>query len=208
VIAAIADRLEAARTAVARAALVPLLVRCAIFLLALTALTVAFPPEVLVTRVLAILLAVAVLPAVVPGGAGPTVAAVVAVVGWLTSTGMYGERVTLWRLLALAGALYLGHVLCALASALPYDAHVRFDVVAAPVLRAFGVLLASGVLAILLLGLAGRLVAAPSMAALLAGLAVAVAAAAILGWLLRRPAGTPPPFPPEEPGAGGAGTAG
>jgi hypothetical protein len=186
VIAVVSARLRAVGMAVSRATLVPLLVRCAIFLVALAALAVAVPPAVFHGRALPVLLVVAALPAVAPGRAGPTVAALVAVAGWLVSTTTYGEPVVLWRLLALAGALYLGHVLSAIASALPYDADVGLDVVAAPVLRALGVLLASGVVSILLLGLAGRGAAVPSLAALLAGLAGAVGAAAILGWLLRR----------------------
>lgn len=183
-IAVVNARLRAVRTAATRATVVPLLVRCAIVLVALAALAVAFPPTVFFGRALPVLLVMAVLPAVTPGRVGPT--ATVAVAGWLASTTVYGERVVLWRLLALAGALYLGHVLCALACTLPYDAEVGLDVVAAPVLRALGVLLVSGVLSILLLGFAGRGVAVPSRAALLAGLAGAVGAAAILGWLLRR----------------------
>jgi hypothetical protein len=207
VIAGIDARLRALRTGVARAGPVPVLVRCAIFLVALAALAVAFPSAVFFGRPLPVLLVVAALPAVAPGRAGPTVAAVVAVAGWLASTTLYGEPIMLWRLLALTGALYLGHVLAALASALPYDAEVGLDVVAAPVLRAFGVLLASGVLSIFLLGVAGNGAPAPSLAALLVGLTGAVGAAAVLGWLLRRPAGAPPPRPPENPGAGGAGAA-
>lgn len=179
-------RLRAVRTAATRATLVPLLVRCAIVLVALAAFAVAFPAAVFFSRALLVLLVAAVLPAVTPGRVGPMATVVVAVAGWLASTTVYGEPVVLWRLLALAGGLYLVHVLSALACALPYDGEVAVDVVAAPVLRALGVLLASGVLSILLLGLAGRGVALPSLAALLAGLAVAVGAAAILGWLLRR----------------------
>ncbi|HEX2774953.1 MAG TPA: hypothetical protein VHN18_21370 [Micromonosporaceae bacterium] len=185
-IAVVNARLRTVRTAATRATVVPLLVRCAIVLVALAALAVAFPPTVFFGRALPVLLVMAVLPAVTPGRVGPTATVVVAVTGWLASTTVYGERVVLWRLLALAGALYLGHVLCALACTLPYDAEVGLDVVAAPVLRALGVLLVSGVLSILLLGFAGRGVAVPSRAALLAGLAGAVGAAAILGWLLRR----------------------
>jgi hypothetical protein len=110
----------------------------------------------------------------------------VAVAGWLLSTYGYGERAAVWRLLALAAALYLLHSLCALACALPYDAEVGVEVVAAWLMRALGVVLGSAVLSIVLLGLAGWNVPLPAGVALFVGLAVAVSAAVLLGRLLRR----------------------
>lgn len=179
-------RLRAMWTAAARATLVPLLVRCGIVLIALTAFAVAFPSAVFFGPALGPLLVVGMVPAVAPGRAGPTLAVLVAVAGWLMSTALYGEPVALWRLLGLATALYLVHILCALASSLPYDGVVGVEVIAGPILRALRVVLASAVLSILLLGIAGQGHALPQLPALLAGLAVAVGAAALLGWLLRR----------------------
>ncbi|HEX7746228.1 MAG TPA: hypothetical protein VF462_13305 [Micromonosporaceae bacterium] len=183
---ALADRLRALTAMAGRATAVPLLVRCGIVLAALTALAVAFPPAVFVGPSFGLLAVVALAPAIAPGRAAPTVAVLVAVAGWLLSTTGYGERAALWRLLALATALYLLHSLCALACALPFDAEIGPEVVAGWLLRALGVLLGSAVLVIFLLGLAGGSLPLPAGAALFTGLAVAVAAAALLGWLLRR----------------------
>jgi hypothetical protein len=183
---ALADRLRMLTAMAARITPVPLLVRCGIVVTALTALAVAFPPAVFVGPGLGLLAMVALAPAVAPGRAAPTVAVLVAVAGWLLSTAGYGERAALWRLLALATALYLLHSLCALACVLPYDGEVGVEVVAAWLLRALGVVLGSAVLAIVLLGLAGRTVPLPAGVALFAGLAVAVSAAGFLRWLLRR----------------------
>jgi hypothetical protein len=180
------DRLRAMTALAARATAVPLLVRCGIVLVALTALAVAFPPAVFFGPTLGLLVIVALAPAVAPDRAAPTAAVLLVAGGWLLSTTGYGEPAALWRLLALATALYLLHSLCALACHLPYDAVVDVEAVAAWLLRALGVVLGSAVLSVLLLGLAGRTVPLPADMALFAGLAVAVAAAALLGWLRRR----------------------
>jgi hypothetical protein len=180
------NRLRALTAMAARATPVPLLVRCGIVLAGLTALAVAVPPAVFFGPAAGLLGIVALAPAIAPGRAIPTAAVLVTVAGWVLSTTGYGEPVALWRLLALATLLYLLHSLCALASALPYDAAVGAEVVAVWLRRALGVVLGSAVLAILLLDLAGREVPVPAGVALFTGLAVAVAAAALLGRLLRR----------------------
>lgn len=179
--------LSRAQTVVSGATATPLLVRGGVFLSALAALAVAYPATVIASRALFGLLLVALLPALAPRRFGATVAALVAVGGWLISTSGYGEPIELWRLLVLAGALYLTHSLSALAALLPYDIVVAPDTVARWVLRALVVVLASAVLAVPLLSLAGRFGDRTLLVAALGGLAVAVAATALLGWLLRRP---------------------
>lgn len=173
------------RAAVTRVTLVPLLVRGGVFLSVLLAYVCAYPVELLTGRALPLLVAVAALPAVAPRGRATTFAVLTGVAGWLVDTTGYGRPVVLWRLLGLAGFLYLAHVLAALAAALPYDAVVAPGVVARWVARAVGVVLASAVLAVLLLGLpadGGRLV----IGVTLAGLAVSVVVAALLAGLPRR----------------------
>jgi hypothetical protein len=182
----IVDRVRALQTMATRATPAPLLVRCTIFLGTLVSFAMAYPLGVFSGRALGLLVIAAVLPAVAPRGAFPTLAALVAVGGWLLSTVWYGEPVALWRLLGLAGALYLMHNLCALAAVLPYDAVVAPEALAGWILRALAVVLASAVLAILLLDLADWSGGRTYVGAAVAGLAVAVGAAALLGWLLRR----------------------
>jgi hypothetical protein len=185
-VTALTERFRAMAAMAARATAVPLLVRCGIVLAALTAFASSFPPVVFFGPSLGLLLIFALAPAIAPGRSAPTAAVLMAAGGWVLSTTGYGEPGALWRLLALAAALYLLHSLCALACTLPYDAAVDVEVVAGWLLRALGVVLGSAVVSILLLALAGRNVPLPGVVAACTGLAVAVTAAALLSWLLRR----------------------
>ncbi|MEV4757447.1 hypothetical protein AB0J86_20340 [Micromonospora sp. NPDC049559] len=185
-ITSLVDRARALHAAVRRAALAPLLVRLGIFASALLAFLVAYPSQLVLGRPLLPLAVVAALPAISPRRVWPTLTVLAAVAGWILTTSWYGQPVALWRLLALAGLLYLTHALCALGALLPYDAVVTPEPLVRWVGRACGVVLASAVLAVLLLALAGPDGQRTYLTALLGGLAVAVAAAALLAWLLRR----------------------
>ncbi|MER7458306.1 hypothetical protein [Micromonospora sp. NPDC126480] len=181
----VVERVRVATRAAARVSLTPLLVRAAIFLSTLVGLLLAYPAEVLREQPLVVPL-VALLPAVGPRRVWPTFAVLVTVGGWLLAIDGYGRPVALWRLLAVASAVYLTHTLCALAAVLPYDAVVDPDLVVRWLLRAVTVLLATAVLGVLLVELAGAGEGRGFQVATLAGLAVAVAVTALLGWLLRR----------------------
>jgi hypothetical protein len=181
-----AERARGVATVAARATPVPLGVRCGVFLAGLVAVVVAYPATILFTRYGMLLLLAPLLPAVLPRGRTPTVVAVLAVLGWLYATTVGDSRIELWRLLALAGSLYLLHSLAALAAVLPYDAVVPVEVVARWVGRALGVVLGSAVLGILALVAAGSSGDRAVLAASLLGLAVAMAVAALLAWLWRR----------------------
>ncbi|MCM0675909.1 hypothetical protein NCC78_14595 [Micromonospora phytophila] len=183
---AVTERVRAAQHAAARVSLTPLLVRAAVFLVVLVGLLLAFPTEVLLGRALGALVLVALLPAVGPRRVWPTFAALVTVGGWLIATDGYGRPIALWRLLAVAAVLYLGHTLCALAAVLPYDAVVDPDLVVRWLVRAAGVMLGTFVLGVLLVEVAGVGGDAGFQAATVAGLLVAVGLTALLGWLLRR----------------------
>ncbi|MER5700822.1 hypothetical protein ABT023_02505 [Micromonospora sp. NPDC002296] len=182
----VTERARAARSAVIRVSLAPLLVRAGIFGTVLAGLLLAYPVQVLTGRPLAALAVVALLPAVGPRRVWPTFAALVTVGGWLLSTEGYGRPVALWRLLAVAVALYLAHSLCALAALLPYDAVVDPELVVRWLTRAGGVLLASAVLGVLLVEVSGVGGDRAFLAATVVGLLVAVALSVLLGWLLRR----------------------
>ena len=182
----ITTRLERARVALGRATLVPLLIRLGIALSFVLAMTVAWPQAVVASRVMTLLFVVAVYPAVAPRGRGTTAAVLVVVAGWIADTAYYDNRVALWRVLALATLLYLGHTLAALAAAVPYDAVVGLDVVTGWLLRAGAVVLISAVLTVLALGLADALAGGAFVLATLVGLAAAVDATLLLVRLLRR----------------------
>ncbi|WP_433537063.1 hypothetical protein ACQPZK_04420 [Micromonospora sp. CA-249363] len=183
---AIVERVRAAQDAVTRISAIPLLVRAAIFVTALVGFAVAFPAEVLIGRPLLFLAVAALLPAVGPRRVWPTFAALVMVGGWLLATDGYGRPVALWRLLAVAALLYLGHSLCALAALLPYDGVVDAGLISRWLLRVAAVLLGTAVLGVLLLRVAGLGGEAGHQWVTVLGLLVAVGVAALLGWLLRR----------------------
>ena len=185
-LASITARLDRARVAIGRATLVPLLVRFGIGLAFVLAMSVAWPPAVVTSRLMALLVAVAVYPAVAPRGRGTTVAVLVVVAGWIADTAWYDNRIALWRVLAMATLLYLGHTLAALAAVVPYDAVVTLDVVTGWLLRAGTVVLISAVLTVVALGLADELAGGAFVIATLVGLAAAVGATSLLVRLLRR----------------------
>ncbi|WP_442934268.1 hypothetical protein [Micromonospora sp. CPCC 205539] len=183
---AVTGRVTAAQNALARISPAPLMVRGGIFVIVLAGYALAFPAEALVGRTLVFLSVAALLPALGPRRIWPTFTALVTVGGWLLATDGYGRPVALWRLLAVAVLLYLGHTLCALAALLPYDAVVDPDLITRWLLRAAAVLLGAAVLGVLLLQV-GRLGgAAGHQWVTVLGLMVAVGTAALLGWLLRR----------------------
>ncbi|WP_374102220.1 hypothetical protein [Micromonospora sp. U21] len=183
---AVAGRVRAGQNAFARISPAPLMVRAGIFVTVLAGFAVAFPAEVLSGRPLLFMAVAALLPAVGPRRVWPTFAALVAVGGWLLATDGYGRPVALWRLLALAALLYLGHTLCALAALLPYDAVLDPELITRWLLRAGAVLLGTAVLGVLLLQVAGMGGQSGHQWVTVLGLLVAVAIAALLGWLLRR----------------------
>jgi hypothetical protein len=185
-ITAVTDRLNRAWTAIGRATLVPLLVRGGIGLSMLLAMAVAWPAEVVASRLVLPLIVVALYPAIAPRGRATTVAYVVAVVGWIVDTTGPDGRVMLWRVIALASLLYLGHTLAALAAAQPYDGVVNLDVVSLWVARALGVVLISAVLTVIALGLAEALAGSAFVIATLIGLGGAATATLLLSRLLRR----------------------
>jgi hypothetical protein len=186
VIDALNDRLDRIRTVVTRATLEPLLVRVGLFGCLLLAIAVAVPFGLLATRYGLPLLLVAALPAFAPRSAAPTLAMIGIVAAWVLTTSRSGERIELWRLLALAAFLYLAHSLAALAAALPYDAVVAAEVLVRWMFRALAVVLAAAVLGVILVSVAGLGGGDTLLAAALAGLVVAVGLAGLLGWLARR----------------------
>lgn len=180
------ERVRAARTAVRRVAPLPMLVRGAVFLVVLAGLLLAYPAELFQARSLLALTVVAVLPAAAPRRVWPTFAALVTVAGWVFASAGYDRPIALWRLLAVATLLYLGHTLCALSAVLPYDGAIDPNVVLRWLTRAGAVVLASAVIGVLLTG-AGQLGPADGFQAVtVVGLLVAVGLSGLLGWLLRR----------------------
>jgi hypothetical protein len=172
---------------VARATAGPLLVRGTVFASGLVALFLAYPVEMVTSAPAALLVAVAVLPALRPRGMLVTTVVFAAVLGWLIATTVYAEQVTVWRLAALAGALYLLHTTAALASVLPYDTVVAPSVLLGWLLRAVAVVLLTAAFAVAVL--LGVLPVGGNRSFLLAsivGLAVMATLALLLAYLRRR----------------------
>ncbi|WP_433320620.1 hypothetical protein ACQP0U_04565 [Micromonospora sp. CA-269861] len=183
---AVGGRVRAAQNAVARISAAPLLVRAGIFVIGFAGFVLAFPAEVLSGRPILFLAVAALLPAIGPRRVWATFTALVTVGGWLLATDGYGRPVALWRLLAVAALLYLGHTLCALAALLPYDAVVDPELITRWLVRSAAVLLGAAVLGVLLLQAAGTGGEGGYQWVTVLGLLVAVGTAALLGWLLRR----------------------
>jgi hypothetical protein len=183
----IAARITRMQVAIARATLIPLLVKAGIAVSFVAAMAVAWPEAVVQSQWVIVLLPVAAYPAIAPRGRGPTAAVLTVVAGWVADTSYYDDRVELWRVIAIGALLYVGHTLAALAAVLPFDGVVNLDVVLRWMTRAGVVVLISAVLTVIALGLAGVLAGSAFVVATLAGLAAAVGATLLLARLLRRP---------------------
>ena len=179
-------RLERARVAIRRATLVPLLVRFGIALSFVLAMSVAWPAGLVASRYMLPLFLVAVWPAFAPRGRGVTAAILVVVAGWVADTSYNDNAVVLWRVLAIATLIYLGHTLAALAAQVPTDAVVNLEVPVGWLTRAGAVVLISAVLTVVALGLTEELAGPAFVIATLVGLAAAVGATLLLVRLLRR----------------------
>lgn len=180
------ERLDRTRRVLGRATVLPFSVRAGIGLVMILAMSVAWPADLVFGRPGVLLGLVGLYPAVAPRGHGPTAAIIIAAAGWLLDTTLYGEPVTIWRVVSLAALAYLVHTLAALAAALPYDAIVQIGVLTGWLLRAAGVILIASVLIVVTLGLATELTGRQSLAANLVGLGAASAATLLLTRLVRR----------------------
>ena len=178
-------RARYARRMARRATALPMATRALVGLLACAAMAVAFPPSTLLGPGLLLVL-VAAAAAVWPGSPMPTIAILVAVVGWLTSTTVYAQPVSSPRVLMLAGVLYLVHQTAALAAHLPYDAVVSATALVRGLSRAVLVVVAGTVLSAGLLLLPGYLGARAYLLAAVVGLLVTVLLPALLSRLGRR----------------------
>jgi hypothetical protein len=164
----------------------PLLVRAGIYMTGLAGVLTAYPSALVSDRLVMPLIVLPMAPAIAPRGRWPSLIALLTVFGWLLSTLGYGEPVQFWRLVTVAGLLYLAHSLAALAAGLPYDAVVAPEVLAGWLVRALLVVAASAMLALVVLVVGEVVRGGGYLAASLVGLVAAIALAAVLAWLLRR----------------------
>jgi hypothetical protein len=180
------ERIELVGRMAGRASPGPMLVRGAVFGSGLVGLLLATPTDVLFRGWAGVLLLLPALPAFRPRGLLTTVVALTTVVFWVASTTAYGQPVTVWRLVAVAGALYLTHTSAALAAVLPYDAVVAAQVLVDWLWHAGAVILATALFCL------AALVGVPMLGdhryliASVAGLATMVGLAWMLALLWRR----------------------
>jgi hypothetical protein len=161
------------------------LVRFTTGLAALGALALAMPLEEIGEGVV-LFLPIAIGVAVFPRTRWVSLVALLAIVGWLFTTVVFGAPVTPWRLGGLAVTLYVMHSGATLAAVLPFDCLVAPRTVLRWLGRTVAVLGAS-----LAIGLGGLLAASviPSTRSTygpIVGSAVAAALAFLLVWHLRR----------------------
>lgn len=176
----VTERVRAVRRVFTRMTAGPLLVRAAVLFAGAAALVTAFPTELVFGPGVGIMVLLAALPAVWARGRFGTVLALVAVLGWLMSTTLYGDPVTPWRLIALASLMYLAHTLTALAAVLPYDAIVSPEAIGGWLGRALAAVTGAGVVSMGVFVITGRASGRSFLAASLAGLALAIGLAALL----------------------------
>jgi hypothetical protein len=139
------------------------------------ALALAVPSDVQGLVAYGIALALAVPPAVRPDSWFVLAVELLAVAGWLVRTVGFAEPVSWIALLALASTLYLHHVGCAMAAALPLDVVVDPRVWLRPAVRALAALAATGLLGAAALVLAGRVVSVSTVVVPVLGVLLSIA---------------------------------
>lgn len=164
----------------------PMLVRAGVFVTALAAQLVAWPAALVLNRTILVLVVLAVLPVLAPRSWLVSLVIFAGVLGWLASTTAYQEPLTYWRLVLLAGLLYLLHTLAALAAVLPYDAVISPGVLVGWVRRCGVVVLLTAGVAMFTLLLPSYLPGQRFLVASLVGLGLILAVAAYLAALVRR----------------------
>jgi hypothetical protein len=162
------------------------LVRGGLFVVGVSAQLLAWPAAIVLGRPVLLLVAVAAVAAIAPRTRMVSSAILIAVLGWLAATTAYGESLSYWRLVLLAGALYLQHSLAALAAVLPYDAVVSAGVLTGWLARAGVVLILTAGVALFALLVPVYLGDHRYLLASLLGLALVIAVAGYLGTLARR----------------------
>jgi hypothetical protein len=180
------ERFDAMVTSARRTGPGTVLVRGALFVVALLAQLIAWPASVVLGRAVLLLVVLAILPVLAPRTLMVTLSIFAAVLGWLVATTAYGEDLTYWRLVVLAGALYLVHTLAALATVLPYDAALSPGVLTGWLLRAGAVVALTAAVALFALLVPVYLGTHRYLVASLIGLALVMVVAGYLAALARR----------------------
>lgn len=143
-------------------------------------------PGVYSTPTLVVVALLATMAAALPGTVAVLVMQVLAVGGWLFVTWVLAEQVSPVRVLALAAALYLHHVVCAFAAVLPVSAALSPAVLARALSRTAVVAAISVAVGATVFAAATWLSADSPLLAPLAGLVAAITLAALLVHLLHR----------------------
>jgi hypothetical protein len=173
--------LARARAWARRATRLGLAVRAAVWLTGTGALLLAAPPSMRTVALLPVAAVVALPAAAGPGSGWVTMVELIAIVGVAVAPD------SLWRILLLAGVLYLHHTAAALGAQLRTDA-----VIPRPVLRRWaeraGVVLAGALpLGLGIAVVSGQAQGGPATGYLALGLAAAVVLALLLTWRSRQP---------------------
>jgi hypothetical protein len=175
-----ASRIHRWQAMAARVTPGPLAVRGGVWVAGLLAMLLAYPSSLIFSRFGPLLAILALAPALAPRSMLVTPVVLVAAAGWVISTVVYGEPVTLWRLVGLASCLYLMHNAAALAAQLPYDAIVAGEVLLRWFARVGLVLLGTAVLAVYLLVIDEVLSGRVTLLATLAGFGIAIGITVVL----------------------------
>jgi hypothetical protein len=165
----------------------PMLVRVLAAVAALAGLAVALPLEFTATPRFGLVVPVALGVGLFPRTRWVGTVSLLTIGAWLVNTlGFETEPVPLWRVAALAGALYVAHTSAGLAAVLPSDSIVGAGVLVRWAARTIAVLAASLGLGLTGLVVLGQLRAVQSIVGPIVGSFVAAGLAGLLAWHLRR----------------------
>jgi hypothetical protein len=163
----------------------PLIIRAVVFFAALAALLTSAPEVAMSLRVVLILAALSVAPALVPGSRIVDTVMLLTVVLWIVGTVGFGQSVTIEGTFATACALYLLHAAAALAAVLPYDSIVDGAVILRWAARSGMVIGVAGAVAVVIWLTVRSVTPGTSVLLLLFGLAAAGGIVSLLAWAAR-----------------------
>lgn len=175
------EGLRETAVSVRRFGIAPLLFRLVVWAAGTVALLYALPGPLLASPpALAVVVGVALVPAIRPDSWLVAALLLVAVFGWLLRTTVLEEPVSWVAVSWLAAALYVVHVSASFAAALPMSAVVTRGVWLRPLLRLVAVLVVTGLLALVGSWLSGSVPSASSVAVPVVGVVLALGLAVLL----------------------------
>jgi hypothetical protein len=184
--AGIASQVTRVHKMISRATFAPMALRGVVAVTVLIGFALAFSPRVFGSSVAIGLVLVALLPTFFPRGSAATIAITVIVAGYMLATSFGGMSITTWRVVALAGAIYVTHSAAAFAAVLPYDSVVSPGLFVPWIIRTAAVIVLTGLVGVLVAALPSLVGTHRMVLASVGGFFAMLALALYLFYLWRR----------------------